>query len=299
MKKVIYLALVLGLFSCKKSSEDIQTKTDPKTEVDPKTDIKTGKITNTIDVAGTKREYIVYIPKNYSSDKKYPLLFAFHGLGGSMQGSYDNSKFHLLAETENFISVHPNGISSKWNAITANNNVDIAFTKALIEKLKNTYSIDSKRIYSSGMSNGGYFSFLLACEMSDQIAAIGSVTGLMFKKALINCKPTKPVPIMQIHGTSDPVVDYSGVDKVISYWVKHNKLNGTPTKSAIPDTNKSDGSTVERFVYKGTSDDVEIQHLKVTGGGHDWPGHKGNMDIKASEEVWNFVKKYDINGKIK
>lgn len=294
MKRLIYLVVLVSFTSCSDEENSITTTTP----TDPETEIQKGKIIKEIDVNGIKRDYIVHVPQSYSADEKYPLLFAFHGLGGNMKSSYDNSKFHLLAESENFIVVHPNGISSKWNAVTVSNNADIDFVNVLIAELQKTYAVDSNRIYSSGMSNGGYFSFLLACELSDKIAAIGSVTGLMFKNALENCSPKRSVPILQIHGTQDNVVNYSGVDEVISYWVEHNGLNSTPIKSQIPDSDTTDGSTVEKFVYQGDNENVEIQHFKIIGGSHEWPGYQGNMDIDASTEVWNFVKKYDINGRI-
>lgn len=293
IKKLLFLFISFSVFSCNKT-EEIQI-TDPITNPNP---IATGKITTSIDVNGTEREYIIYIPENYTGNEALPLLFAFHGLGGNMQSSYENSKFYELAETENFIAVHPNGISNKWNAVTANNNIDIDFVEQLIVKLENEYNIDSTRIYSSGMSNGGYFSFLLACELSNKIAAIGSVTGLMFQNVLDNCEPTKPVPVLQIHGTDDGIVNYDRVNNIITFWIEHNHTETTAIVEEIPNTDTTDGSTVERFSYLNGDDNVEVQHLKITGGHHDWPGYEGNMDISASEEVWNFVKKFDINGKI-
>lgn len=289
-KKILYFILLTFAFSCSKSENEAV--------IDPPTTIIKGKIETSINVNGTKRDYIIHIPESYTGNESYPLVFAFHGFGGNMKSSYNNSKFYLLAESENFIVVHPNGISSRWNAVTANNNIDVDFTKALISKLQNEYKIDATRIYSAGMSNGGYFSFLLACELSDKIAAIGSVTGLMFQDVLTNCTPSRPVPIMQIHGTDDSIVNYDGVDKIITYWVEHNNTDSSPIVSNIPNTNTTDGSTVERFVYKNGDNNVEVQHLKITGGEHKWPGYEGNMDIDASKEVWNFVKQYNINGKI-
>lgn len=294
MKKIAVILLLAIFTSCNKSDDGTTVNNTPNSTED----VKTGKATNNIDVNGTSRDYITYVPSTYSSTKSYPLLFAFHGLGGNMESSYNNSKFHELAESENFIVVHPNGLKKQWNAVTVENNIDIAFVNQMITKLKSNYNIDANRIYSSGMSNGGYFSFVLACELSDKIAAIGSVTGLMFKSVLDNCTPKNPVPVIQIHGTEDSVVDYNNVENVINFWNTHNKTNSTPVVSQIPDTDTTDGSTVERFTYKDGTDNVEVQHLKITGGGHDWPGYEGNMDINASEEVWNFVKNYDINGKI-
>lgn len=295
-KSMLFLMLFISFLSC--DSSDDQVSENPDSQNQNQTQIEKGKIEKTITVNGTTREYIVHIPESYSETEAHPLLFAFHGLGGNMESSYNNSKFHLLAESEGFIAVHPNGISNNWNAVTVANNIDIAFVDALITQLENDYNVDSDRIYSSGMSNGGYFSFVLACELSDKIAAIGSVTGLMFQTILNNCEPNRPIPVMQIHGTNDGIVNYDNVSTIISYWISHNNTNTTAIVTTIPDTDTTDGSTVERFLYDGGDNNVEVQHLKITGGNHDWPGYQGNMDINASEEVWNFVKRFDINGKI-
>lgn len=292
LSKILPFLLIIVLASCEKSEEVL-----PKVSSSEK-EIQKGKVTKTININGTTREYIVYIPKNYDGKKAYPLVLTFHGLGGTMETSFSNSKLHLVAENENFIVVYPNGISKRWNAVSANNNADIDFTRTLLNQLQNDYNIESKRIYSTGMSNGGYFSFLLACELSDKIAAIASVTGLMFQPVLNNCQPTRPIAVLQIHGTADNVVDYSGVDEVLNFWINHNNSNITPTIENIPNTNIGDRSTVKRFRYENGDEDVEVQHLKVIGGGHDWPGHAGNMDIDASQEVWNFIKNYNLDGKI-
>ena len=148
------------------------------------------------------------------------------------------------------------------------------------------------------MSMGGFFSFSLACRLSDRIAAIASVTGSMYQPAINNCSPVKPMPILQIHGTEDGTVQYSSVTGLLDFWTSHNNTDTLPIISNIPDSDTGDGSTVERFEYLNGDSDVEVQHLKITGGGHEWPGFQGNMDINASEEVWNFVKVFDLNGKI-
>lgn len=287
---MILTLLLFVLMSCNKS--------DDGTISNPDLEIQKGKIEASINVNGTTRDYIIHIPENYSGDNAFPLLFAFHGLGGNMNSSYNNSKFYLLAESENFIVVHPNGISSQWNAVTVNDNIDINFIEQLIFKLENEYNINSNQIYSCGMSNGGYFSFLLACELSDKIAGIGSIAGLMFENVLNNCQPTRPLPIIQIHGTDDALVNYSNVNEVLTFWINHNNTNTIPTETDIPNTDTTDGSYVKRFIYKNGNSNVEVHHLKIIGGAHQWPGYEGNMDINASEEIWNFLKLYNLNGKI-
>lgn len=290
VKLITYcLFFIIGFISCTNSDD---------TEANPVEEIQKGKILKNINVNGITRDYIIYVPQSYTAEEAVPLLFAFHGLGGSMESSYENSKFYQIAENEGFILIHPDGVLYRWNVFSVEENADLDFVDQLIEELQSEYNIESRQIYSTGMSNGGYFSFLLACAFSDRIAAIGSVTGVMVQDVLNNCQPTRPVPILQVHGTEDMIVDYENVDEVLNYWINHNHTNTTPVIFSLPDTDTSDGSTVEKYVYANGDNNVEVHHLKIINGGHQWPGHQGNMDINASQEVWNFVKEYDINGKM-
>jgi polyhydroxybutyrate depolymerase len=182
---------------------------------------------------------------------------------------------------------------------------DVGFTASLLDSISNTYTIDDTRVYSTGMSNGGYMSFLLACQLSDKIAAIASVTGSMTPQTYNACNPQHPTPILQIHGTSDQTVPYVGdptwtksIDDVLQYWVAYNNCNTSAIITAIADINIFDGSTAEHIVYDGGDNNVTTKHLKIYGGDHDWPGVWGNMDIHASAEVWKFFSRYDINGLI-
>ena len=106
------------------------------------------------------------------------------------------------------------------------------------------------------------------------------------------------MPILQIHGTEDGIVQYSSVAGLLDFWTSHNNTDALPIISNIPDSDTGDGSTVKRYEYLNGDNDAEVQHLKITGGGHEWPGFQGNMDINASEEVWSFVTAFDLNGKI-
>lgn len=260
--------------------------------------LKTGKLTKELKVNNKTREYIVYVPKSYSDKSPLPLVLSFHGLGSSMGFNYSYTKFNELAEKENFIAVFPNGLSKRW-IMRPNDTTDTDFIEALLNKIEKDYRIDSKRIYCVGMSMGGFFSLNLSCQFSDRIAAIASVTGVMFRLGMRSCEPTRPIPILQIHGTADRIVKYSGVPGTLDFWIKHNKTDSKPKKVSIPDADPDDGSTVERYVYLNGDNGVEIHHLKILGGEHKWPGHKGNMDIDATHEVWSFFKDYNLNGKIK
>ena len=281
---IIYLILIL--LSCSKD-EDAQL-----TPV-----IETGKMTKQLVVNNTNREYIIYVPENFTGTSSLPLLLSFHGLSSNMNFNYDYTNFNELAERENFIVVHPNGIDNRWT-ISATNNPDIDFIEALLDQLENDYNIASNRIYSTGMSNGGNFRFTLACGLNDRIAAIASVTGLMLQMAIGNCVPSRPLAVLHIHGTEDLIANYAFVQGGLDFWTDHNNTNDFPIISDIPNIDTGDGSTVKRFEYLNGNSNVEVQHLKISGGGHEWPGFSGNMDINASEEVWNFVKSFDLSGKI-
>jgi polyhydroxybutyrate depolymerase len=289
MKRIIifYILIPMLLIIACSKSDDSQ----------PVPNVQTGKMTKELIVNGTTREYIIYVPENYTGTSSLPLLLSFHGLTSNMEFNFNYTNFDQLAEDENFIVVHPNGISNTWT-VSANDDTDINFIVALLNQFEEDYNIESNRIYSTGMSMGGFFSFSLACRLSDRIAAVASVTGSMYQPAINNCSPVKPMPILQIHGTEDGTVQYSSVAGLLDFWTSHNNTDDLPIIYNIPDSDTGDGSTVERFEYLNGDSDVEVQHLKITGGGHEWPGFQGNMDINASEEVWSFVKAFDLNGKI-
>jgi polyhydroxybutyrate depolymerase len=154
------------------------------------------------------------------------------------------------------------------------------------------------------MSNGGTFSHHLAGLLSSEIAAIASVSGPMTPPMVAVSSPVHPTPVMHIHGTEDPIVPYDGrppflsVANVLQYWVDYNNCNPTPTITQLPDVNPDNGITVEHIVYEGGDNNVNVEHLKIIGGTHSWPrmvGEVGN-DVDASDEIWKFLSRYDING---
>tara|TARA_B100001287_G_scaffold9437_1_gene7290 strand:+ start:3267 stop:4493 length:1227 start_codon:yes stop_codon:yes gene_type:complete len=259
-----------------------------------------------------QRDYILYIPSSYNPANPVPLVFCFHGYGSSATVNFNYTNFKAIADTAGFILVHPQGTLlqgvTHWNVggwTLASNIDDVGFTNALIDSISIDYSINPNKIYSTGMSNGGYMSFLLACNPESRFAAIASVTGSMTTQTYYGCNPERPTPILQIHGTADGTVPYYGnpswtmsIDNVIQYWSSFNNCNPNPTISYIQNSNPFDGSTVEKIIYYGGQNGTSIEHFKVIGGGHDWPGVFGNMDMNASNEIWNFFYKYDINGLI-
>jgi len=258
----------------------------------------------------TERYYFLTVPESYSSDEPLPLLLVFHGYTSSARTIKGYSGFDTLAEKEGFIAVYPQGTllndNTHWNVggwTLQSSADDVGFVEALLDQLTEEYAIDTDRIYATGMSNGGYMSFLLACQVSDRIAAIASVTGSMTPQTYNKCDPERPMPILQFHGTTDPTVPYVGnemwtqsIVDVLNFWKAFNHTKFTPDPQPMPDLDPEDGSTVERYVYDNADTGIAVEHYKVIGGKHDWFGARGNKDIQATQIIWEFLSKYDLNG---
>ena len=273
-------------------------------------------INGTIVHDGIVRSYKLYIPSIYSGNTVVPLLFNFHGYTSNSNEQMFYGDFRNIADTANFLVVHPQGTLDNTN--TTHFNVgwggstvdDVGFTEALIDSLSAAYSVDQNRIYAVGMSNGGFMSFQLACDLSAKIAAVGSVTGSMTPSTLGDCNASHPMPIIQIHGTTDATVPYNGstgwtasITNVLNHWATFNNCSPIPTIVNVPNTNALDGSAVEKYTYENGDNCGEVVHFKVTNGQHTWPGSifnfaGTNYDINASVEIWNFLSKYDIFGLI-
>ena len=273
---------------------------------------------NTISVDGVDREFILYIPSTYDSTDAVPLMLNFHGWTMSASDQMNLSDMRTLSDSENFILVYPQGVkfrnrpfgSTHWNVgswTTGSTSDDIGFVDKLIDHISVNYNIDLERIYACGYSNGGFFSHELACNLSNKIAAIGTVSANMSTRTRDNCNPSHPTPVVTVSGTNDNEVSYDGTNfegqishnEVLNYWINYNQTDANPIISNLPNIDTNDGSTVELYQYKNGNNDVEIEHFKVVDGGHDWPGTYGNMDIDANSIIWGFVSQFDIHGKIK
>tara|TARA_B100000809_G_scaffold134860_1_gene132482 strand:- start:606 stop:1766 length:1161 start_codon:yes stop_codon:yes gene_type:complete len=273
-------------------------------------------INGTLMHGGIQRSYILYVPAFYSAVNPAPLVFNFHGYTSNASQQIAYGEFRPIADTAGFLLVVPQGTvdgqgNTYWNSNWGGTVDDVGFTEALLDDLSITYTINQDRVYSTGMSNGGFMSYHLACNLSNRIAAIASVTGAMTLGTPNTCSPQHPTPILEIHGDADGTVSYTGsnfsesVQNGLDYWVNYNNNTSAPSFTAIPNISTSDNSTVEHYVYSNGDNCLEVEHYKVINGGHTWPGSAFNTgngatnhDINASELIWDFFSKYDINGKI-
>ena len=166
------------------------------------------------------RRFEINVPAGYDGSKPIPLVVVLHGYTGSGSGAKAYFRLEAEARKRGFLTVYPDGIPDSsgnqfWNAtdaccqLTATESDDSAFLTRLIDRVEEKYSVDPKRVYFAGHSNGGFMSYRMACEHADRIAAIVSVAGATFADVSA-CKPSQPVGVLQVHGTSDTVISFTG-----------------------------------------------------------------------------------------
>ncbi len=268
------------------------------------------------------RTYILYVPSSYDGTEDWPLVISLHGYTHTSEIQMIYTNMNAVADTGNFLVAYPQALlmSSNlpglppqgpgWNSSeegdplysSPGNTDDVGFIRQVITKIESDYKIAQDQIYATGFSAGGFMCYVLACELDDKIAAIASVSGTpRFGRA---CSPNRSVPVMHIHGTEDPNIHYEGVpplaisvEETIEFWLEQNGCNEEPVITQFPDVNTEDSTTVE--MYQWNNCDAEFVHLKVIGGGHQWPGGvdllpsqfgRMNKDINASAEIWKFFK---------
>ncbi len=258
---------------------------------------------------GKTRNYRIHLPPNHNKDVALPLVFNFHGYTSNAFEQELYSGMNQVADTARFIVCYPDGINNAWNVGWAIGSTadDVGFTAAMIDEFYIKYGIDKSRVYSCGMSNGGFMSYTLACRLNDRIAAIASVTGSMIPNGMATCKPDRSVPVMEIHGTSDGTVNYNGtpqisapIPDVLKYWQENNGCDQLPIITQVPNISTADNTTSEKWTYTNCKDGSQLIHFKVNGGGHTWPGAFINIgitsqDFNASAEIWKFFKQFSVN----
>jgi polyhydroxybutyrate depolymerase len=281
-----------------------------------------GDQVRSIEVNGVERKYSVHAPPQYDRQRPTPVVLIYHGAltNGDMVSAFTG--LNKKADEAGFLAVYPNGNGNGkrtfvWNSGGLRSKAvdqkydDVAFTSALLDDLATIANVDARRIYATGLSNGGMMCYRLAAELSDRIAAIAPVAGTM---SISDAKPHRPVSVLHFHGTVDKLVPYTGaderarliipfksVDETMHIWAKINGCPETPAVAEIPDI-ADDGTTVERKTWGPGTDGSEVVLYVVVGGGHTWPGRerpvrllgKATRDISANDLIWDFFQKHPM-----
>ena len=246
---------------------------------------------------GVQRQYLVRTPENYES---LPVMFFLHGLGDNITRCDQEFNFTQVAADFGWMVVIPQalneGYGTMWNAgLTASTTNDSGFLMALLDSLAVQYPVNQDSIFFTGFSMGGFMSHRMAIEHGDRINAAAPVSGLI-TSYMANHTAVAPVRILDIHGTSDPVVGYDGgseyfgyqlglsVENILNYWINANGCTNEPIIDTLPDT-QNDGLKFVEYVYPGTK---ELRHLKVIGGNHSWYRNANQHDIDYMEYIHDF-----------
>jgi polyhydroxybutyrate depolymerase len=274
------------------------------------------------EVDGVMRYEIIHLPSDFAEWKeKRPLLFVFHGGGGHAWTMPDFTKFDELADKEHFIVVYPESVNKSWDDTRGLSKADdVGYVRSTIDQLAKNLPIDTSRVYATGISNGGFFSNRLACDLSDKIAAVASVAATMPTTLPENCHPTRPISVLYMNGTKDPLVPIKGgpigadlglsrgecisLADAVRFWTKWDKTSATPEIEQLPGR-VDDGTHVQREAYPGGANRTEVIVYRIEGGGHAWPGGsqylpkmmigKASQQIDGSRAIWEFLRKEQLH----
>ncbi|WUJ75662.1 prolyl oligopeptidase family serine peptidase [Kribbella soli] len=227
----------------------------------------------TVQSGGITRTYRLHVPDNYKSSKASELILVYHGRGKT---GAQTEAFSDLSKLDAIVA-YPNGVlgdedKQAWQGApySAKGVDDVKFTADLLDDLESKYCVDTRAVYATGKSNGAGFTGILACQMADRFAAIAPVSGAFYIEGT-HCAPSRPIPVLDIHGTGDTTIPYGGdgerdlpsVQTWVRDWTVRDHCNPDPKTSQL-------GNDVLKFTYKGCKADVV--HVAVTDGGHSWPG---------------------------
>jgi polyhydroxybutyrate depolymerase len=273
-------------------------------------------------VDGRERTYSLHVPAEYDGTEAAPLLLALHGRLGTGSGEERLAHLDEVSDEHDFLVVYPDGLDRSWadgrGGTPADRNQvdDVKFLSALIDELEDKYKIDNTRVYATSISNGGFMSGRLACELADKIAAVAIVGASLSKKEAGDCHPNQPVSVLIVQGTADPVVPFAGGpsgaagargvvlshDEAVRRFVAADHCAENTKTEHIPDL-AGDGTNIDVTMYGPCADGSEVRGYVVNGGGHTWPGGmqylpamfigKTTRNLDGSEVIWEFLSRHE------
>ena len=272
----------------------------------------------TIVSSGQKREYLLYVSRSYDRTKPTPLVISMHAAALWPATQMETSQWNKVADEHGFIVVYPSGTTLRGGGTgvlpkvwllrpEANLVANVRFISELIDTLEAAYNIDPTRIYVNGFSNGGAMAFALSCTLSHRIAAVGTVSAAQDQRPWSWCADSRPVPLINFHGTAD-LVPYNGgkvwasprpfpsVPTWTANWAQRNRCGPNPIESVV-------AADVTRLEYTNCANDAVVVLYTVQGGGHSWPGGKPlpewivgptSRSIDATSRMWAFFREHQL-----
>jgi polyhydroxybutyrate depolymerase len=262
-------------------------------------------------VGGRDRTFLVDLPPQYDGRRALPLVVVFHGGGGNGEITRRQSGMSDVARRQGFIAVYPNGTGRfgehllTWNVGTCcgyaqrENVDDVAFVRAMLDRLDATLRVDPGRVFATGLSNGGMMTYHVGCTLADRFAAIAVVSGELTDT---ECRPRRPIAVMEIHGTADQNLPFNGgvgskalakhdVKPVAYAMDTWRRLDGCPPQPRV-----SRSGVVVHSVYAPCSQGTTVELYAIEGGQHAWPGGQRvarfldapSTAIDASSVIWDF-----------
>lgn len=238
-----------------------------------------------------------------------PVLLMLHGRNGNGEAQANLAGAAAAVAAQGFWAVLPLSRDNEWedDPTTSLGYDDVGYIARILDIMSADFSTDPTRAYASGMSEGGFMTQRLACELSDRIAAFAMVGATITTRLANTCEPALPRPMLFMHGTSDPIVPWNGylgvqsVDATLSLWSGLNGCAAAVAVQALPDT-AADGTTISLIRHPACEGGTELRLYRVQNGGHTWPGGLQylpasmigltSMDLKATTEIWNVVSPY-------
>jgi polyhydroxybutyrate depolymerase len=271
------------------------------------------------------RLYQLYVPASYGSATPTPLVIDLHGYLSGAEGQAMMSDFGTFSENAGFVVATPqgNGPLPYWNAVPHDELPDdVQFVSDVIDDVSSRLCIDPDRVYVAGFSNGAFLASLVACRLSDRVAAVAVVAGLQMPA---DCAPSRPVPILGIHGTDDRFVTFDGSPNVgldsLTWNAESTRafenLPFAPARDALaewatingcvsPSRDEPVAASVTVVRYDGCGDGATVELVVVEGGGHTWPGSAFSQasasilgptttEIAANDEIWAFFTAHPMS----
>ncbi|MEP6953136.1 MAG: PHB depolymerase family esterase [Solirubrobacteraceae bacterium] len=234
-------------------------------------------------LAGTP-DMVVDVPAGLRAGHRVPLVLGLHGAGQDARGFEGESNFTQVADEHRFLVVYPQSWRPRgfWKYPEADNpRSGLRLLRAAIAGAARVACVDRGRVLVTGISSGGRMTYAAGCELAGRILAIAPVSG--GTRRLPPCRQARPISVLDLHGTSDPIVSYRGVGPVMAGWARRQGCRAAARTRTVT-------RYVTRLDWPRCRGGVRVAHLRVQGGGHGWPplGGPPGITLDGAEAIWRF-----------